>query len=172
MLNAWAVVRLAHTEQLMKENSYRILLVLSVAFVTAQLAASVAASSPREKDPERRPEAATIESVEVSPRGLESATDAVDPETSEGVTVQPRQKSDALSAPLANALNRSIDGLRAFELRNGGRGIHVEGRFQHALVARVQEDGSLEIVCINHPQEAEAFLKRASANADPKPLDK
>ncbi len=83
-----------------------------------------------------------------------------------------RQKSDALSAPLANALNRSIEGLRPFELKNGGRGIHLEGRFQHALVARVKEDGSLEIVCINHPHEAEALLKRRSTPADPQLLDK
>jgi hypothetical protein len=156
----------------MKQSSDEILLLLCAAFLTTALTASVATSSPREDELERQAEAQRTESVEASPRGLESSTDGVDPETAEGSALRDRQKSDALSAPLANALNRSIEGLRPFELKNGGRGIHLEGRFQHALVARVKEDGSLEIVCINHPHEAEALLKRRSTPADPQLLDK
>lgn len=154
----------------MKRNGHRIPLILCVAFVTAALAASVAAPSENERD--RQLEAQRTERVEISPANLERSKVAVDPETGEVVSLLSEKKIEALSAPLANALHRSIEGLQVFELTNGGRGMHLEGRFQHALVARVKEDGSLEIVCVNHSHEAEALLKRRSAEIDLQPLDR
>ena len=154
----------------MKRNSHRIPLVLCVAFVAAALAASVAAPSESERD--RQLEAQRTEGLETSPPNLERSKVAVDPETGEVVSAQSEKKIEALSAPLANALNRSIEGLQAFELTNGGRGVHLEGRYQHALVLRVTEDGSLEIVCVNHSHEVEALLKRRSAEIDRQPLDR
>ena len=95
----------------------------------------------------------------------------VDPETGEVITNPPGQETEALSAPLANALNRSTEGLQVFDLANGGKGMHLGGRFQHVLVVRVKADGSLETVCVNHSPEAEKLLKHRS-EADSQPRDK
>jgi len=156
------------------KTSSGVLPILCAVCVTAVLTAPVDASPPgEEKEFERQvseAESAVVAGPSVVAEG--GMRVIVDPETGEIVAEQPRQETDALSAPLANALNRSTEGLQVFELANGGRGMHLEGRFQHALVARVKTDGSLEIVCVNHAHEAEALLKRRSAEADPQPLDK
>jgi hypothetical protein len=151
-----------------------ILPVLCAAILTAALTAPVAASSPGEKEgPERQvPDAVDAEAVEPSAVADNGLRVVVDPETGEIVARLPRQKTDALSAPLGNALNRSTEGLRVFNLANGGRGVHLQGRFQHALVVRMKADGSFETVCVNHSDEAEKILKRRSAAADSQPLDK
>jgi hypothetical protein len=180
MLSVSALSRANVTEQSMKKVSrarmtiFRTLPNLGAVFVTVALAVPLAATPPGEKGDVRLQASETRRSDFGEPSGgvVVGKTAAVNPESEKGVASLPRYTTDALSAPLANALNRSTEGLRVFELENGGRGMHLEGRFQHALVARVKEDGSLEIVCINHPHEAEALLKRRSVEADPQPLDK
>jgi hypothetical protein len=155
-------------------TSSSILPVLCAVILTAALAVPVAASAQGEKEgPERQAlEAASSETVEpfvATDDGLEVV---VDPETGEIVARLPRQKTDALSAPLANALDHSTDGLHVFDLANGGRGVHLDGRFQHVLMVRVKPDGSLETACVNHVHEAEKFLKRNAAEADMRPREK
>jgi len=93
-----------------------------------------------------------------------------DPETGEIISVPLRGK-EVLSAPLAKALARSTDGLQVFELASSGKGVHLGGRYQHALMVRVRTDGSLETVCTSHSHAAEKFLKSTSAGADLEPRD-
>ena len=146
----------------------RIFQVVLTACWMAAFAVPVAATSPDEKgEPKRQvPEEASVESV--PPNAIRVI---VDPETGEIISV-PFRETEVLSAPLAKALTRSIEGLRVFELENGGKGVHLDGRFQHALVVRVKPDGSLETVCTNHLHAAEKFLQGKSAGADAAPRDK
>ncbi len=142
--------------------------------LTVVLALPAAASSPGdEHTPERQAaETANHEITDPSLSTHESVTTVVDPETGEIVATLTRQKAESLSAPLAKALNRSTDGLHLFELANGGRGMYLDGRFQHVLMVRVKADGSLETVCVNHAHEAEKFLKRSAAEVDTQPPEK
>ena len=148
--------------------SSRVFSVLFAICLMAAVALPVAASSTSEKEqPERQAsEAPTAEAV---------TTKAIrviyDPETGEIISV-PLRGTKFLSAPLAKALTRSTEGLQVFELANGGKGVHLDGRFQHALMVRVKPDGSIETVCTSHSHEAEKFLKGKPAGPKSAPRDK
>ena len=141
---------------------------LCVAFLMAAFAVPVAATSPDEKGETKRQGSETASAESVAPNAIRVI---VDPGTGEIISV-PFRETDVLSAPLAKALTRSTEGLRVFELSNGGMGVHLDGRFQHALMVRVKPDGSLETVCTNHSHEAEDFIHGKSAGADVEPRDK
>jgi len=149
-------------------NTPRTIRVLCVAFLMAAFTAPVAATSPDEKgEPKRQvPEVSSVETT--APNAIRVI---VDPETGEIISV-PLRATDVLSAPLSKALTRSGEGLRVFELSNGGMGVHLDGRFQHVLMVRMKADGSLETVCTNHSHEAEKFLHGTSNGADAEPRDK
>jgi len=145
-----------------------VLPMLVAACLMAAMASPVAASSPGDKEPTERQaheafaeDAFTTKKIRV----------IYDPETGEIISV-PLRGYEVLSAPLSKALTRSTEGLQVFELANGGTGVHLDGRFQHALMVRVKADGSLETVCTNHSHEAEKFLQGKPAGAKSAPQDK
>ena len=148
--------------------SSRVLSVLCAVCLMAAAALSVAAATPGEEEQPGRQasEAPTAEAV---------TTKAIrviyDPETGEIISV-PFRETEVLSAPLAKALTRTAEGLRVFELANGGKGVYLDARFQHVLMVRVKADGSLETVCTNHSHEAEKFLQGKPAGAKSAPQDK
>jgi hypothetical protein len=149
-------------------NMTRTIRVLCVAFLMATFAAPLAATSPDEKgEPKRQASEAPSPETNVT----KSIRVIYDPETGEIISV-PFRDTEVLSAPLARALTRSTEGLQVFQLTNGGTGVHLDGRFQHALMVRVKPDGSLETVCTNHSHTAEKFLRGESAGADAEPRDK
>ena len=94
-----------------------------------------------------------------------------DPETGEVVSV-PVREPGILSEALARALTRSAEGLRVFELENGGKGVHLGGRYQHAYMVRIGPDGSLETYCTEHSHGSEKFLKSRSSGVTPEPRNK
>jgi hypothetical protein len=94
-----------------------------------------------------------------------------DPETGEVISV-PFRETPSLSAPVARALIRSTEGLQVFKLENGGKGVHLDGRYKHAFMVRVRPDGSLETLCTDHSHGAEAFLKAGARDTKPEPQDK
>jgi hypothetical protein len=134
----------------------------------AAIAVPVAASSPDE-NPELRRQAPKASSAETGVTKLMKVF--VDPETGEIISV-PLRETDVLSAPLTKALTRSTDGLRVFELADGGKGVFLDGRFEHVLMVRMKPDGSLETLCTNSSHAAEKFLHDESAGADAEPRDK
>ena len=148
--------------------SCRVVSVLCAMCLIAAVAFPVAAASPDEKGgPNRQaPEAPTTEAV---------TTKAIrviyDPESGEIISV-PIRGTDVLSNPLAKALTRTTEGLQVFELSNGGKGVHLDGRFQHALMVRVKPDGSIETVCTSHSHSAEKFLQAKPTGVDAEPRDK
>jgi len=152
-----------------KAAAIRNLSVLSAVCLMAALALPAAAASPGE---EERPELRAPEAGSAEPVTTKTMRVIYDPETGEIISVPFREPSEILSIPLAKALTRSAEGLRVFELANGGKGVHLDGRFQHALMVRVKPDGSLETVCTSHSHAAEKFLHGNSAVADAESRDK
>jgi len=142
--------------------------VLCAICLMAAVALPTAASSPSEKEqPEQRaPAAPTAELVTTKAMRV-----IYDPESGEFLSV-PILGTGVLSDPLAKALTRSTEGLQVFELSNGGRGVHLDGRFQHALMVRLKPDGSIETVCTSHSHAAEKFLQANPTGVDAEPRDK
>jgi hypothetical protein len=151
-----------------KITSVRILSVLCAVCLMATLALPSAASSPADEEGPKRqaPEVGSADPVVTKAMRV-----IYDPETGEILSV-PVRVTEVLSSRLAKALTRSTEGLQVFELSNGGNGVHLDGRFQHALMVRVRPDGSLETVCTSHSRAAEAFLKAKSGGANTDPRDK
>jgi len=150
-------------------TSSSVLLVLLALFLMAAAALPVAASSSGEKEqPEQQVPEASAEDV-VTTKAIRVI---YDPETGEIISVPFREPSEILSIPLAKALTRSTEGLHVFELSNGGKGVHLDGRFQHALMVRVKPDGSIETVCTSHSHAAEKFLQAKPTGVDAEPRDK
>ncbi|MDH3815059.1 MAG: hypothetical protein OEV48_11265 [Acidobacteriota bacterium] len=148
-------------------NTPRTIRVLCGAFLMAAFAAPVVASSPDEKgEPKRQESEASGAETSVA----NSIRVVYDPESGEIISV-PVRETEVLSGPLAKALTRSTEGMHIFELSNGGTGVHLDGRFQHALMVRVKSDGSIETVCTSHSHAAEKFLKSTSAGTDVEPRD-
>jgi hypothetical protein len=134
----------------------RPLVVVSAVCLTVAVALP-AASSPPDEDGAPVPQAL---------KGDEAAANKkirviYDPNAGEIRSV-PVRDDVVLSAPLTKALTHSTEGLQVFDLANGGKGVHLDGRFQHVLMVRVKPDGSLETVCTNHSHAAEKFLRGTS----------
>ena len=150
-----------------KMTSYCNLPILCAVCLMVVFVAPVAGVSP---DEEGEPKLQASEAASAETVATKVVRVVYDPETGEIISV-PLRGNDVLSAPLAKALTRSTEGLQVFELANGGTGVHLDGRFQHALMVRVKSDGSIETVCTSHTHAAEKFLKSASAGADIEPRD-
>ncbi|MCP4653798.1 MAG: hypothetical protein GY856_00115 [bacterium] len=128
--------------------------------VLALLAASVlVAESPREEPASETPAASGLRAY-------------IDPETGELVSVPSLQQVEALSKSLEQTLSRSSEGLEPFELSLGGRGVHLRGRFQSALVVRLEADGGLEFSCVEDSDDLAVLLAPAAPSQPPPEEDR
>ncbi len=102
----------------------------------------------------------------------------VDPETGELTSTPTRQQIEQLERLIAQRalidaetpLSRSSAGLETFALANGGRGVHLQGRFQSALVVRRTDHGELELTCRDDASET-PHEHRAGAPAPAVPTE-
>ena len=83
----------------------------------------------------------------------------IDPDTGELTSTPSPRQVEALSKSLEPTLSRSSVGLEPFELSLGGRGLYLEGRFQSALVVRLDGSGGFELSCVDDPGYVEAILE-------------
>jgi hypothetical protein len=120
----------------------------------------LAASPPEEGEPGRPASEATSDEV-----GLSGIRIVVDPKTGEIVSIRTRENR-ALSEALARALSRSAEGLEVFDVSGGGKGVHLGGRFQHVMTAKVKKDGSVELGCVDSALKAKDVLYRKAAASD------
>jgi hypothetical protein len=69
---------------------------------------------------------------------------------------------------IAEALkdNKSTDGLVSVQNPDGSVSVDLQGRFQNVMIARKNDDGSVNQACIDNPEAASAFL-----NSSPKPAE-
>lgn len=120
----------------------------------------------------------TMDSTMDSPAGFapgEAGLRAViDPETGElaiGADAlrlqngQSLQNDKAVDVELRQMLSRSTEGLVEEVRPDGGVSVHLEGRFMSMSVARVAEDGTVETLCTENADHAEAFLAGAAETA-------
>lgn len=82
----------------------------------------------------------------------------VDPETGELNSVPSREQVEALTKSPERTIRRSSEGLEPFELSLGGRGVHLRGRFQSALVVHIDADGGLELACVDEADDLARHL--------------
>ncbi len=70
------------------------------------------------------------------------------------------QRVAALRRSLARPLSRSVEGLNIETLPNGKRAVHLEGRFGHATILRINPDGTRERGCFDNAEHAVEFATR------------
>lgn len=148
--------------------SSRVVPILLAICLMAVVALPVAASPPDEKEQPEQPAPAVPTADPVTTNAVRVV---YEPESGEIISV-PIRGTEILSDPLAKALTRTTEDLRVFELSNDGKGVYLDGRFQHALMVRVKPDGSLETVCTSHSHAAEKFLQAKPTGVDAEPRDK
>lgn len=66
---------------------------------------------------------------------------------------QAQQIADALKD------NKSTDGLAQIRQANGSLSMDLRGRFQDVVIAKKNDDGSVNQACVDNPQAASTFLK-------------
>lgn len=98
--------------------------------------------------------------------GKETTSDqqaSVDPKT--GKLRQPTSDEiQSLTQSLEPALSHSSEGLTEVRNADGSVSVDLQGRFQDAVLAKVNPDGSVEQRCVSSRKEAEAFLKDKAAS--------
>lgn len=92
-------------------------------------------------------------------------------------TTQVRQPTDeeiqALTQSLEPSLSHSAEGLTEVHNADGSVSVDLQGRFQDAVLAKVNPDGSVEQRCVETTKQAEAFLKEKPASkTQAKPVTK
>lgn len=81
-------------------------------------------------------------------------------------TLSPEQRA-ALRARLAELLRQDSEGLRSALHADGAVSLELDGRYQHAIVARPTAGGRPELACFDDPDRALAFLARDDQRATP-----
>jgi len=76
------------------------------------------------------------------------------------VEITREQRVAALRKALARPLSRSIEGLNVETLSNGKSAVHLEGRFGHATMLRINPDGTREHGCFDNADHAVEFATR------------
>ena len=68
------------------------------------------------------------------------------------------QQAQVLAESLKKMLNKSADGLTEVQHEDGSTSMDLEGRFQHVVVAREREDGTLSMSCVDNPKAAASAM--------------
>ena len=84
-----------------------------------------------------------------------------------------RAKAKMSGAAVQDPLDRSSDGLTLVIHEDGRKSINLQGRFQDALLARADADGSHQLLCTDSADQARQFTSGASESQPaPKPEEK
>lgn len=129
----------------------------------ALLAPALAAETPPEEPAATAPQPAA---TAPQPAGLRAY---IDPATGELTSTPSREQVEVLNKSLAQSLKRSDEGLETFELRRGGRGVFLAGRFQSALVVKLGPNGEFLPLCVADPAGAGIVPEGLSSAAPPVP---
>jgi hypothetical protein len=96
----------------------------------------------------------------------------IDPQTGE-LTDQPTaEQTAALAEKIRRSWSKTPEDLKTFELNHGGHGIFLGGSLQKATVVRIRPDGSFEIRCTDHPDEAAVLPAAPLLAAPPQQVEK
>jgi len=103
--------------------------------------------------------------IDRAPAGAGGMLAAIDPETGRLTRPTPEQVQ-RLSREAAPSLSQRFDDLPVFRLPDGALMVHLEGRFQQYVVARVDRAGKVHLDCVESPD-----LERATAAPAAKPVE-
>ena len=87
-----------------------------------------------------------------------SALPAAEPMPEAQAAYRERVQAIMRDATLSRALKRSDEGLVAEQHADGTVMVDLQGRFQHAMLARVNADGTVEVQCHDQLRPAAEFL--------------
>src|SRR6266403_585379 len=68
------------------------------------------------------------------------------------------QEAQQLAEGLKGMLNRSTEGLVQVHHADGSVSMDLDGRFQHVMVAKTNDDGTVTQSCVDSPQDAASFF--------------
>ena len=68
------------------------------------------------------------------------------------------EEAKRLAEELKKMLNKSADGLTQVQHDDGSVSMDLEGRFQHVVIARAREDGTVSMSCVDNPRAAASAL--------------
>lgn len=77
-----------------------------------------------------------------------------DPETGERRATPTPEQAERIRS-WAASLTKSDKGLASFELQEGGRGVFLRGRYRHALMAFIDDQGQLGYTCSDQAASSE-----------------
>ena len=171
----WATTPSPHPQSPSARSRLKVMLLLVVGFLAASLAAFAESGSTgaEPSDTLSEPTEAAATKTVGGTMAAETSTEAtkteepantssglwifIDPETGERVA-RPTEEQRVRLRKFATPLNKSDQGLEPFELEGGGRGVRLNGRFQHAMIATVRPDGTIGFHCTDqshdHPESA------------------
>lgn len=81
----------------------------------------------------------------------------LDPQTGQ-IKPMTAEKAQEIAADLKVRLNKSTDGLVQVQNRDGSVSMDLQGRAQNVVLARTNEDGTVENACVDEPLAAAEFL--------------
>ncbi|HEX7151760.1 MAG TPA: hypothetical protein VF618_09755 [Thermoanaerobaculia bacterium] len=82
---------------------------------------------------------------------------AIDPATGRLRELTPEEAAD-LSRALGKLLNRSMEGVKVTANSDGSLEADLDGRFMNVVMARVNEDGTVERMCVEEDHAGFAFM--------------
>lgn len=68
------------------------------------------------------------------------------------------QEAETMAQGLKPLLNKSTEGLKQVQHRDGSVSLDLEGRFQNVTVARINKDGTVTTSCVDNARAAGAFF--------------
>jgi hypothetical protein len=81
----------------------------------------------------------------------------IDPQTGQVRPMTP-EKAQEIADDLKARLNKSTDGLVQVRNRDGSVSMDLQGRAQNVVLARTNDDGTVESTCVDEPLAAAEFL--------------
>jgi hypothetical protein len=81
----------------------------------------------------------------------------INPQTGQIKPMSP-EKAQEIAEMLKARLNKSTDGLVQVQNRDGSVSMDLQGRAQNVVLARTNDDGSVESTCVDEPRAAAEFL--------------
>lgn len=68
------------------------------------------------------------------------------------------EEAQRMAEALKQTVNKSTEGLVQEQQADGSVSMDLQGRFQSATVAKINDDGSVSTVCVDTPEAGAAFL--------------
>jgi hypothetical protein len=132
---------------------------LLIVLATAALLISLPALASDDRDPDRDAAGA-------------SAPEETAAASSEDVAMIEERAAARTYPPALSPLNRSSEGLEIVVQPDGSRIADLEGRFQHATVVRILEDGSFSITCVDSHEHETKLLEEGAPESAASPQEK